>query len=109
ESLKGDWQAKGRDIMENLAKADLPVTVCLDELPIMLTRLLGDKTDPEYQQRRKEADVFLSWLRSIMGAHQGTLRFIICGSIGLEPILKRHGLSHTITQLRPFALDPWDR
>src|SRR5208283_1124399 len=25
ESLKGDWQAKGRDIMENLAKADLPV------------------------------------------------------------------------------------
>ncbi len=109
EGLKGDWQAKGREIMENLAQADRPVTVCLDELPIMLTRLLGGKTDPDYPQRRKEADVFLSWLRSIMGTHQGALRFIICGSIGLEPILKRHGLSHTITQLRPFPLDPWDR
>jgi uncharacterized protein len=109
EGLKGDWQAKGRDIMENLAKADRPVTVCLDELPIMLSRLLGNKTDADYQQKRKEADVFLAWLRSIMGTNQGTLGFIICGSIGLEPILKRHGLSHTITQLRPFVLDPWDR
>jgi hypothetical protein len=109
EGLRGDWQAKGRMIMEKLARADRPITVCLDELPIMLTRLLGGKTDPDYQQRHKEADVFLSWLRSIMGTHQGALRFIICGSIGLEPILKRHGLSHTITQLRPFVLDPWDR
>jgi hypothetical protein len=109
EALKGDWQSKGREIMGNLAHADRPVTVCLDELPIMITRLLGGKADPDYAQKRKEADVFLSWLRAVMGTHQGTLRFIICGSIGLEPILKRHGLSHTITQLRPLALDPWDR
>src|SRR5208283_2368714 len=35
--------------------------------------------------------------------------FIICGSIGLEPVLRLHGLSHTITQLRPFHLDPWNK
>lgn len=109
EGLKGDWQAKGREIMEKLAQTDRPVTICLDELPVMLTRLLGSKSESGYQQRQKDAGVFLSWLRSIMGSHQGTLRFIICGSIGLEPILKRHGLSHTITQLCPFILDPWDR
>ena len=54
EGLKGDWQAKGRDIMENLAHADRPVTVCLDELPIMLSRLLGGKTDPTTDKNAKK-------------------------------------------------------
>jgi uncharacterized protein len=109
EGLKGDWLPKGKEIMENLAQSDRPVAICLDELPVMLTRLLGSKKASEYELRRKDADVFLSWLRSIMGKHQEKLRFIVCGSIGLEPILRHHGLSHTISQLRPFHLDPWDK
>jgi uncharacterized protein len=105
----GDWQAKGQKILEGLAQADNPIALCLDELPIMLSRFLSSQDKTEYELKRKEAGIFLSWLRQVMGNYQQKLRFIICGSIGLEPILKRHGLSHTITQLRPFHLEPWSR
>ena len=109
EGLTGDWQAKGQKIMDNLAQADRPITICFDELPVMITRLLKSANESEYHQKRLTADVFLSWLRKVMNSHQGRLRFIICGSIGLEPILKRHGLSYTITLLRPYNLEPWRR
>lgn len=105
----GDWQAKGQKILQGLAQADKPTSICLDELPIMLSRLLASRDKTEYERKRKDAEVFLSWLRHVMGNYPQRLRFIICGSIGLEPILKRNGLSHTITQLRPFHLEPWSR
>lgn len=107
EGLGGDWQAKGQKILGNLAQADRPIAICFDELPIMLTRLLSRLNEKEYETKQNSADVFLTWLRHLMGEHQDKLRFIVCGSIGLEPILKRHGLSHTITQLRAFPLQPW--
>ncbi|MBU1184018.1 MAG: ATP-binding protein [Proteobacteria bacterium] len=109
EGLTGDWQAKGQTILHNLSQTDKPLTICLDELPIMLSRLLQPTTSEPYPSKREAADVFLSWLRQMMLQHQDKLRFIVCGSIGLEPILKRHRLSHTITQLRPFPLEPWNR
>lgn len=100
EGIKGDWQFKGRKLLSNLAKADRPIVICMDELPIMVSRLL--RKSPE------EAEIFLSWMRRIMGEFQENICFIICGSIGLEPILKRYGLSHTIGHLQPFHIDPWD-
>jgi len=105
----GDWQAKGQNILQSLAQADKPIVFCFDELPIMLSRLLSAPNKTEYESRQRDAGIFLSWLRRVMGSYQQKLRFIICGSIGLEPILKRHGLSHTITQLQPFYLEPWSR
>jgi hypothetical protein len=101
EGIKGDWQFRGRNLLSNLAKADRPIVICMDELPIMVSRLL--KKSPE------EAETFLAWLRQVMGEFQERICFIICGSIGLEPILKRYGLSHTIGHLQPFHIDPWDR
>ncbi|MDA3916885.1 MAG: ATP-binding protein [Deltaproteobacteria bacterium] len=101
EGFKGDWQVKGKQLLENLTKADRPIVICLDELPIMVSRLL--KTSSQ------DTQIFLSWLRQVMGMYQERLSFIICGSIGLEPILKRYGLSHTIAHLQPFPLDAWDR
>ncbi len=109
EGLTGDWQAKGQKILQNLAQADRPIAICFDELPIMLTRLLSASNESDYEPKKKSAGVFLTWLRHVMGNHQDKLRFIVCGSIGLEPVLKRHGLSHTITQLRAFPLEPWNR
>jgi uncharacterized protein len=101
EGIKGDWQFKGRQLLSNLAEADRPIVICMDELPIMVSRLLKKSSE--------EAEIFLSWLRQVMGQFQEKICFIICGSIGLEPILKRYGLSHTIGHLQPFHIDPWDR
>ena len=106
-SLKDDWKAKGRKIIHNLAKADRPIVVCLDELPIMLTRLLNPS--PSKESARIKAEIFMSWLRNLMSDVQGRIRFVVCGSIGIEPILKRYGLSHTVNHLRPYHLRSWSR
>ncbi|MDY6972656.1 MAG: ATP-binding protein [Thermodesulfobacteriota bacterium] len=105
----GDWQVKGRNILQGLARSDKPIALCFDELPVMISRLLSARNKTEYESKRRDADLFLSWLRQVMESYKPRLRFIICGSIGIEPILKRHGLSHTITQIRPFYLEPWSR
>jgi hypothetical protein len=42
-------------------------------------------------------------------AHPEKVRWLVCGSIGLEPILARHNLSFTVGHLRPFHLPPWTR
>ena len=99
QGIKGDWQFKGRRLLSNLAEADRPIVICMDELPIMVSRLL--RKSPE------EAEIFLSWLRQIMGEFQEKICFIVSGSIGLEPILKRYGLSHTIGHLQPLHIEPW--
>lgn len=107
EGLTGDWQMKADKIMASLAQADRPVAICLDELPIMVNRLV---TGPGDQAERRElAEVFLSWLRKTVSAHAENIRWIVCGSIGLEPILARHNLSFTTGHLRPFHLPTWDR
>jgi hypothetical protein len=49
----------------------------------------------------------MSWLRSNSLKHQGKVRLVVTGSIGLEPILKQAGLSATINHFAPFELGPW--
>jgi len=100
---------KGGHVFNHLAEADRPIVICFDELPVMLSRLLRNASEEGLQDKRKQAELFLSWLRHVMGEHQGQIRYIVCGSIGLEPVLSRYGLSHTVAHLRPFHLDPWDR
>lgn len=107
EAIVGDWRAKARKIVQTLAEADRSIVICLDELPIMLNRLITKPGDPA--EHRVEAEVFLSWLRRAFTAHPDKVRWIVCGSIGLEPILARHNLSFTIGHLRALHLPPWDR
>lgn len=107
--VSGDWQNKGDRLLAELAGAELPVVLCFDELPVMISRLLRDERNALSDEGRKRADQFLSWLRLSVGRHKGRIRFVICGSIGLEPVLRSVGLSHTITELRSFHLEPWDR
>ncbi len=107
EGIAGDWKAKARKIVQSLAEADRPIAICLDELPVMLNRLVTGTG--EASKNRAEAEIFLSWLRATLTAHPEKIRWIICGSIGLEPILARHNLSFTVGHLRPFHLPPWTR
>ena len=107
EGIAGDWRAKAGKIVQSLAEADRPIAICLDELPVMLNRLVTSPGDPE--ERRAAAELFLSWLRRTVTAFPEKMRWIICGSIGLEPILARHNLSFTVGHLRAFHLPPWDR
>jgi uncharacterized protein len=104
---ENDWQPKGDRLLAILAAAERPVVIFLDEVPILVNRLLvGD----DYQitpEGRKRTDQFMSWLRAGSQAHQGKLRFVVTGSIGLESVLHRAGLSATINHFTPFELGPW--
>lgn len=102
-----NWQGKGDRLLEVLAESEQPVAIFFDEVPILVSRLLkGD----DYQitpERRSQADRFMSWLRANSIKHQGNIRMVITGSIGLEPVLRQGGLSATINTLKPFELGPW--
>jgi uncharacterized protein len=103
----GDWRTKGDDLFDSLAAADQPVVIFLDEVPILVSRLLKGKDYTTTPERLAETDAFMSWLRANSLRHQGKVRLVVTGSIGLAPILQQAGLSATINHLAPFELGPW--
>lgn len=103
----GNWKSKGNDLFAALAEHDPPVVLALDELPILLNRLLTDGTGEVNPKGRELADEFLSWLRSNGQRYGGKLRMIVSGSVSLEPILARAGLSAHANIFVPFRLRAW--
>jgi uncharacterized protein len=73
--------------------------IAVDELPLLVDRIL--KRDPA------EAEMLLSTLRSLAEGFPA-VRWLLSGSIGLEPILHGAGLTGTITHLRAYPIDGWD-
>ena len=105
---KGNWRQKGDGVFAGLAENELPVVLAIDELPILVNRLLkcgGDRIVPE---GRQAADMFLSWLRKNCQEHRKIV-LIVSGSIGLEPILGRVGLSTHVNVFSHYELKPWSR
>jgi len=108
--LQGNWESKGAQLLEALAANEKPVVVFMDEVPVMVNRILKG---PEHEaaditpERIAAADSFMSWLRAQTIRHNGKIRFVVTGSIGFEPILRQAGLSATINNFRAFTLDPW--
>ncbi len=108
--LQSNWENKGEQLLAGLAAAEQPVVVFMDEVPIMVNRILkgSDTNALEITPERVAAtDEFMSWLRAQTIRHNGQIRFVVTGSIGFEPILRQAELSATINHLRPFYLDPW--
>jgi hypothetical protein len=108
--LQGNWESKGAQLLSALATSGYPVVVFMDEVPIMVNRILKG---PEHEaadisaERIAATDTFMSWLRAQSIKHRGTIRFVVTGSIGFEPILRQAGLSATINNFRAFHLEPW--
>ncbi|MDL2285866.1 hypothetical protein LJC24_00310 [Desulfococcaceae bacterium OttesenSCG-928-F15] len=104
-----NWQEKGDRLFDFLAESERPVLLMMDEFPILINRILVDEEFKPRANGRENADTFLSWLRKNGNKHQDKIRIILSGSIGLEPILRRAGLSATANTYPPFELKPWDR
>lgn len=104
----GSWQRTGDQVFEALANADRPVVLALDELPILVNRMIhaGEPEDDDAGRRR--ADEFLSWLRANGQEHRGAVTMIALGSIGLEPVLRQVGLSAQMNIFATFDLRAWD-
>ena len=108
EGIDKDWRAKGDELLERMAGADRSVIILFDELPVLVNALLKGPDLLISQEGIQRARLFLSWLREATIRHQGKLRFVACGSIGLEPLLNQAGISEVMTTFSPFELEPWD-
>lgn len=97
----GSWPRDGERIFEALAAHDRPVVLAIDELPILVNRLLKG---PE---GRPVAELFLSFLRKNAQARKGRVVMIVSGSVGLAPILRRAGLSAHANVFPRYELKPW--
>ncbi|NQT33789.1 ATP-binding protein [bacterium] len=104
----GDWSAKGDRLFTILSEAEKPVLLLLDEVPILINRMLKGENYRITPDGKKATDEFLSWLRKNSIEHQGKVRIVLSGSIGIEPVLNQAGLSALINNFTPFELKPWD-
>ncbi len=104
----GTWRQKGDEVCAALAKNERPVVLALDELPILVNRMLKDPDHRITPQGKQNVDEFLSWLRKIGQDYRERICLILSGSIGLEPILHQAGLSAHANIFSPLDLKPWD-
>lgn len=104
----GSWEEKGDSLFSILAESEQPVLLLIDEVPLMVNRMLKGEDFKITAERKAKVDEFMSWLRQNSIAHQGKIRIVLSGSIGFEPILRQAGLSATINNFQPFDLKPWD-
>jgi len=103
----GNWASKGDELFSILAATEKPVLLLLDEVPILINRIIKGEDYIITPERRRTAGEFMSWLRKNSLRHQERVRIAISGSIGLEPVLRQANLSATINNFVPFELKPW--
>jgi len=104
----GNWQHKGDLVLQALAASRKPVVLAIDELPILVSRLLKGGDGTITLERTRLAEEFLGWLRKNGQAHQGQICLILSGSVGLQPILHQVGLTAQANIYSPFDLRPWN-
>ena len=104
----GSWRQKGDEVFAALAENDRPVVLAIDELPILVNRMLKDDDYRITPEGKRAVDEFLSWLRWNGQEHRDRICLIASGSVGLEPILQQAGLSAHANIFSPFDLKPWN-
>ena len=79
--------------------------IVIDELPILIARMLDSGN------RAEEASLLLAKLRQWRQASglRGKVQTLVGGSVGLEGVLRRAGLSASINDLTPFRVTAWNR
>ena len=104
---RGNWKERGDAVFSALENHGKPVVLAIDELPILVNRLLKGHDYRITPDRTQAADAFLSWLRKVGQEHRN-VRLIVSGSVSLEPILRQAGLSAHANIFSPFELEPWN-
>lgn len=103
----GNWQHQGDRVFAALAASERPVVLAIDELPILVNRLLKGADYRVTAVRRAATDEFLAWLRKNAQEHRGAVILILSGSVGLEPVLRQADLSAHANIYQPLELHPW--
>ena len=107
KQLAGSWREQGETVLRDAFKADTKLVIVIDELPILLHKLIRADSD----QGRRAAQDLLDWLRHLRQAPEffQQLRQVLGGSIGLPRIASIIGASAKINDLRCIEVGPFER
>ena len=72
--------------------------IVIDELPILLNRIAKSENG------KQRAESLLHWLRSFRQLPDMQIRWVFCGSIGLDSFTERMGVVKTVNDLYAFPL-----
>jgi uncharacterized protein len=90
-------------LLEAIAKEGQTILIGLDELPIFLTSL-----SKQAGGEARAAGV-LNWFRKLREAPGlQSIRWLLCGSIGLDTFVEQRSLAGTINNLKPEKLGPFE-
>jgi hypothetical protein len=106
EAVAPDWRTHARRLMAELEKAPATLVFILDELPAMLERIAAVKGG------KVVAADFLAWFRTVRLFQKDRLRrhrFLVGGSIGIDPIIRRLGVSETLNDFERVYVEPLTR
>jgi len=101
-----DWESAAAALkrpIRSLPEKNRRVLTAVDELPIFLTKLLALEDGPPRLQ------AVLDWLRSVRQATGRKVPWILCGSIGLDSFVAKHGLEGSINEMLPLPVDAIER
>ena len=104
----GNWRQKGDKVFAALAESERPVVLAIDELPILVNRMLKGHDYGITPEGKQGVDEFMGWLRKNAQLHRDRICLILSGSVSLEPILRQAGLSAHANIYSPLNLKPWD-
>ena len=99
EGTKEDCMRDGEDLFYMLQDAGKPHIIVVDELPSFLLNL------ESVGAQSQSIGMVLRWLRQMRQSYDA--RFVVCGSIGIDNILRRHGLSNTVNDLERISVSPF--
>lgn len=99
ETISDDWRKWGDKLGAALQRSPQPTLLMIDEFPMFLQRLV--------EASPARARLLLDWFRSVRQAQEAA-RFLVAGSIGLDAVVARAGLSATINDLATYRLPPLD-
>jgi hypothetical protein len=104
EAVDHGWLADADEAFDRLLRLDRRWLVLIDEVPNVVVALAN--ADPSGERVRG----FLSWFRRLRLRPDAAdkLRFVLCGSIGLDSVARRYGITDTINDLRAWNLGPFD-
>lgn len=77
----------------------VPVLIFVDEFSVFLQKLL--------ENDQKEAEAFLAWLRAWRVTPGVACRFLFTGSIGLNALLERYGLTAQFNDCHEYPIGPF--
>ena len=98
------WAILAQTLVETISELDGAWLIMIDELPIFVMNLL------RADQTKTRARNFLNWFRELRIGPEASdnIRWILCGSIGLDTVAARYGLGDTINDLYLFALGAFE-